>query len=40
MKISITKTMAFNGKESIRTKIVFYNKITAQVSDFKYLECA
>ena len=31
--------MTFKGKEPIRAKIVLNNKITEQVSDFKYLVC-
>jgi hypothetical protein len=34
-----TKTMAFHGKYPIRTKILIYNEIIEQVSDFSYLGC-
>jgi hypothetical protein len=33
-----TKIMAFEGKYPIRRKIFMYNKITENVSCFKYLE--
>jgi len=41
MKISIkkTKTMAFKGKEPIRTKIIIENEAIEQVSHFTYLGC-
>ena len=40
-KISTTKTksMGFQGKEHMRTKIVMNGKIIEQVRDFNYLGC-
>jgi hypothetical protein len=35
-----TKTMAFRGRDHIRSKIVINNKITEQVNTFNYLGCA
>ena len=41
LKISTTKakSMDFQGKEHMRTKIVMNGKITEQVRDFNYLGC-
>jgi hypothetical protein len=41
MKISLTKTktMAFHGKQSVRTKIVIDKYTLEEVTHFKYLEC-
>jgi hypothetical protein len=41
MKISLTKTktMAFHGKQSVRTKIVIDNYTLEQVTHLKYLGC-
>ena len=41
LKISTTKakSMDFQGKEHMRTKIVTYEKIIDQMRDFNYLGC-
>ena len=36
---SKTKSMGFQGKENMRTKIVINRKIIEQVRDFNYLGC-
>ena len=35
----ITKSIGFQGKEHMRTKIIKNRKIIEQVRDFKYIEC-
>jgi hypothetical protein len=35
-----TKTMAFRGRDPIRSKIVFNNKITEQINTYDYLQCS
>jgi hypothetical protein len=37
VSIQKTKSMAFKGRDSVRTKIVIDNKITEQVNSFSYV---
>jgi len=42
IKISTSKmkTMAFKGKDLVRSKIVINNNITEQINTFSYLDCS
>ena len=38
ISVQKTKSMAFRGRDPVRTKIVIYNKIIEQVNSFNYLK--